>query len=306
MPLDFPSSPTNGQVYDNFIYSSAKGTWKSLSAGASPSIITNAVISATASNATTVPLTVNGAVSQSANLQEWKDGSGLIKAKINKSGVTMVRNLESYNTASDVRTFFVGDDLAGQVGIGRTDGVAAEPYIDFHSGATVVDYDSRIIASGGNGTVGGGLLSLYGKIKMPSQPTFFAWHPESGTYFTSAVTNPVFANTLINIGNNYSTSTGRFTAPIAGVYEFNAMLLVRSSSVAAELTFRKNNVNVVSRNLAYSNPVGSGGHDPVHYSMYIELAANDYVVPWISVNGGSGTDIYFGGGLGWFSGRLVG
>ena len=35
------------------------------------------------------------------------------------------------------------------------------PYIDFHSGATVVDYDSRIIASGGNGASAGGTLSLH-------------------------------------------------------------------------------------------------------------------------------------------------
>lgn len=29
MPLDFPTSPTNGQVYDNWIYSTAKGAWQS-------------------------------------------------------------------------------------------------------------------------------------------------------------------------------------------------------------------------------------------------------------------------------------
>lgn len=29
MPLDFPTSPTNGQQYDNWIYSTAKGAWQS-------------------------------------------------------------------------------------------------------------------------------------------------------------------------------------------------------------------------------------------------------------------------------------
>lgn len=42
--------------------------------------------------------------------------------------------------------------------IGGTHGVATTPYIDFHSGATATDYDSRIIASGGNGVSGGGTL----------------------------------------------------------------------------------------------------------------------------------------------------
>ena len=41
--------------------------------------------------------------------------------------------------------------------------VGSTPLIDFHSGATSVDFDTRIIASGGDGTVGGGLLQLEGK-----------------------------------------------------------------------------------------------------------------------------------------------
>ena len=44
--------------------------------------------------------------------------------------------------------------------IGRTDGTASTPYIDFHAGATAVDYDARIIATSGNGSIGGGNLSL--------------------------------------------------------------------------------------------------------------------------------------------------
>lgn len=47
---------------------------------------------------------------------------------------------------------------AGNAGIelGRVDGTSSTPYIDFHSGATVVDYDARIIASGGTGSSGAG------------------------------------------------------------------------------------------------------------------------------------------------------
>lgn len=39
-------------------------------------------------------------------------------------------------------------------------GSANTPFIDFHSGATTVDYDSRIIASGGTGVASGGSLTL--------------------------------------------------------------------------------------------------------------------------------------------------
>jgi hypothetical protein len=55
----------------------------------------------------------------------------------------------------------LGPGLNASVGfeIGYTGGSATTPYIDFHSGATAVDFDSRIIASGGNGTSGNGTLS---------------------------------------------------------------------------------------------------------------------------------------------------
>jgi hypothetical protein len=56
----------------------------------------------------------------------------------------------------------VGGAVAGAAGIelGNTSGVAATAYIDFHSGATVTDYDVRISSSGGNGTPGNGTLTI--------------------------------------------------------------------------------------------------------------------------------------------------
>jgi hypothetical protein len=44
--------------------------------------------------------------------------------------------------------------------IGRRDGTASTPFIDFHSGATATDYDARIIAGSGTGVSGGGSLQL--------------------------------------------------------------------------------------------------------------------------------------------------
>jgi len=44
--------------------------------------------------------------------------------------------------------------------IGRTDGTASTPFMDWHSGATAVDYDVRMIASGGTGSNAGGVLKI--------------------------------------------------------------------------------------------------------------------------------------------------
>lgn len=46
----------------------------------------NTTIAVTAPEASVVPLTVKGAASQSANLQEWKNNADSIKARVNSSG----------------------------------------------------------------------------------------------------------------------------------------------------------------------------------------------------------------------------
>jgi hypothetical protein len=69
------------------------------------------------------------------------------------------------NTFTGVQAFNntvnIGSGVSGSVGleIGSTNGTATTPFIDFHSGATATDFDSRIIASGGTGTNGAGTLT---------------------------------------------------------------------------------------------------------------------------------------------------
>ena len=73
-----------------------------------------------------------------------------------------------YIRASSKAAVFLGNSVSiapssgnGSMEIGRTNG-SSTPYIDFHSGSTTVDYDSRIIASGGDGNNGNGVLDFYG------------------------------------------------------------------------------------------------------------------------------------------------
>jgi Lower baseplate protein N-terminal domain len=54
----------------------------------------------------------------------------------------------------------LGIDSGGSLTVGRQDSVSSSPYIDFNSGATTVDFDSRISASGGTGSSGGGTLTI--------------------------------------------------------------------------------------------------------------------------------------------------
>lgn len=61
-------------------------------------------------------------------------------------------------------TFAPSTAVNASLEFGYTGGAATNPFIDFHSGATATDYDFRISANGGNGSVGGGNLALSGGI----------------------------------------------------------------------------------------------------------------------------------------------
>lgn len=105
--------------------------------------------------AATVPLTIKGAASQTANLQEWQTSTPTTVASISSAGAFTAASITSGTEIT------VGATFAGNAGfeIGRTNGASSTPFIDFHSGATATDFDSRIIASGGNGTNGQGTLT---------------------------------------------------------------------------------------------------------------------------------------------------
>lgn len=269
MALDFPSNPVNGQTYDNFIYDAAKGTWKSLSSGASPNYlvnptITDAVITATAPGSAVVPLTVKGAASQSANLQEWKNSSAVNLAYINNAGELFAQDLSlTKNTA--------------HIELGGITGTANTPYIDFHSGSIATNFDARILASGGDGTQAKGILdisaatvNLYGFGKRPNQPSFLARNNE---YINSSRTI-VFAEVLHNNGSYYNSSNGRFTAPIAGYYLFHFQTLVYDMGTSSGCWFGLNGTT----QYAFAGVYGqySGSYSGQGASLVVYLNANDY------------------------------
>lgn len=76
---------------------------------------------------------------------------------VQKTGDTMTGDLTITNTNARLTLDGTGN---AQIDMGRTDGTSSASWIDFHTGSLVTSYDSRIEASGGSGTVGGGTLSL--------------------------------------------------------------------------------------------------------------------------------------------------
>lgn len=159
MPLDFPANPTNGQIYDSYVYNSTVGAWQAREDSATVAI-TSPTAPATANNGdiwynsntgvsyvyyadgssaqwveiissavpvldtkadvdggntfsgsqiinssitTETPLIINGITSQSANLQEWRNATGTAQSLINSSGNFFVGSTQSnYTTTTQV------------------------------------------------------------------------------------------------------------------------------------------------------------------------------------------------------------
>jgi len=115
-----------------------------------------------------------------------------------------------------------------------------------------------------------------GRILKPAIPRFSARMNGSGMSSNSeSWTTMVFDNTLVNNGSCYNTSTGQFTAPIAGDYWFSTHVLQGSSSPAyGVLKWLKNGSTNYTGNKCYSSTYDSW----MSLSVILTLAANDTLV----------------------------
>ena len=115
----------------------------------------------------------------------------------------------------------IGPNAPGNasIEIGRTDGVASTPFIDFHSGATAVDFDARIVATGGTGTAGGGELQvsalplslLRGQLRFPTTQNPSSDPNTLDDYEEGSWTPTLTFSTPGNLSVTYTTQFGVYT-----------------------------------------------------------------------------------------------
>ena len=114
-----------------------------------------------------------------------------------------------------------------------------------------------------------------GYVTKPNQPAFRAWMTGGSVAF-SANDTFVFDNTIYNIGSHYSTSTGRFTAPVAGVYHFSFYSIQLGSINNGQIKVYVNNNRINGGDVHFS-PNSGNYWDYVAWNGDLYLSASDYV-----------------------------
>jgi hypothetical protein len=139
-------------------------------------------------------------------------------------------------------------------------------------------------------------IDTSGRVTMPYQPAFRAINAPA----TSTNSVLYWANAPVNVGSHYNSSTGRFTAPVAGTYLFTMSVLFPTTNTSyARILFAVN--NTVSTNYADTLTSAGASYLSLNGSAVISLSANDWVTV---VNDGQITT--YGAGYGSFCGYLIG
>ena len=140
--------------------------------------------------------------------------------------------------------------------------------------------------AGGNNTAM--TIDTTGRISTPARPSFHA--RESAAGGGSGATGIIVFNVAdFDIGSNYNTSNGRFTAPVAGIYQFCFDALVTTDTSGNALgdgentyvCFYKNGAEGVWSQRSYHRVDGATQYNTITRMDCIQLNANDYVQVYV-------------------------
>jgi len=142
------------------------------------------------------------------------------------------------------------------------------------------------------------LIDSAGIVTKPYQPAFRVCKDTGDTSSTGYM---VWNASKINVGGHYSTSTGKFTAPVAGNYYFAFRALTLSAAQTNIWMGINHNGNAVLQTYhTHTN------HSNISGEAVITMAANDYVQTYWGGTGGIHTGSTSHHVYSFFQGHLIG
>lgn len=135
-----------------------------------------------------------------------------------------------------------------------------------------------------------GMVGLYGGAAVCA---FFAYVASDVNNVTGDDTfyHVVFGSTRYDIGSNFNTTTGVFTAPKTGVYQFNCALTTKGLAVAnttGKGIFLYNNTDQLTGYRSnFSTISDAGGNFQFSFSMSLQMTAGDTMAVAYDVAGGT-------------------
>lgn len=140
------------------------------------------------------------------------------------------------------------------------------------------------------------------------------WADRTSNYTAGSANNSlelVYDSALVNVGNHYDTSTGRFTAPITGIYELAWASIANTNNTVYRYTLHKNGSLFDGKKYQLRIDTGSNSSDygtSSEYCIYAPLNSGDYVSIFVENNTESNITAYGNGDYRYtyFRGKLVG
>ena len=147
-------------------------------------------------------------------------------------------------------------------------------------------------------------ITEHGYVINPNRPLFQAYvleNPSANEKYSNA--EGQFKGVIYNVGNHYD-GTKRFTAPIAGHYQFHVSLLTGSAASYGIFRFHINGATWTGSDKHFQVYNYATNNDKtLTASIVLNLSAGDYVSIFIH---GTYDHFYWGDGYGYFGGYLIG
>ena len=137
-----------------------------------------------------------------------------------------------------------------------------------------------------------------GRITRAQNISFKAYSTVGDVTFTSTQSTVIWSTTEHNLGNCYSNSTGRFTAPVAGTYHFGAHFYRQGTADYSRIWIYTNTNNTAYAILPASNPSTIQAHCTTY------MNANDYAYVQAGIQATG--QYYFADNHSFFYGFLIG